>query len=147
MITTRAAVNGHAIGKKKPRSGLVKHKSLLRSGRPLPENPATSTMWQHPALNALTHLCLFSYLCFLQRSTPQDGVRRRHTVRLLDAQTGEPVFKNDLWLTVWGKRRSEMSLNEIYEDFRDRFDLEFFFRFGKQKLFMDTFKTSDRQHN
>lgn len=63
-----------------------------------------------------------------------------------DLQTGEKIFKRTLWLTVWGQNRRELSIEDIYEAFRLRFDIEFFFRFGKQNLLLDSYQTSDICH-
>jgi hypothetical protein len=68
------------------------------------------------------------------------------SVQLTDNQTGELVYKDTLWLTVWGERRNELTLCEIYESFRARFDIEFFFRFGKQRLLLDKYQTPDIEH-
>lgn len=67
-------------------------------------------------------------------------------IQLTDAQTGLPLFKETLWLTVWGKRRNELFLHEIYYSYRFRFDIEFFFRFGKQKLLLNKFQTPSLEH-
>ena len=65
-------------------------------------------------------------------------------VRLLDA-AGQPAFKRDLWLVVLGARRQELTLREIQQAYAQRFDLEHFFRFGKQRLLLTDFQTSDTQ--
>ena len=67
-------------------------------------------------------------------------------VRLLDAQTGQPLFKRDMWLGVWGERRKELSGEETYWAYRNRFDIEHYFRFGKQRLLLDKFQTPDEEH-
>ena len=56
------------------------------------------------------------------------------------------LFKRPLWLIVSGKRRNELSLKEIFGIYRQRFDLEHFFRFGKNRLLMDKAQTSDVEH-
>jgi hypothetical protein len=70
-------------------------------------------------------------------------------IRLTDALTGEAIFKDTLWLTVWGECRNELTLQETYYSYRFRFDIEFFFRFGKQRLLLDKFQTPslERQQN
>ncbi len=68
------------------------------------------------------------------------------SVELTDIQTGKPIYQKILWLTVWGQRRNEITLREIYESYRKRFDIEFFFRFGKQKLLLDQYQTPDVEH-
>jgi len=68
------------------------------------------------------------------------------SVELTDIQTGRPIYQKTLWLTVWGQLRNEITLREIYENYRKRFDIEFFFRFGKQKLLLDKYQTPDIKH-
>jgi len=59
-----------------------------------------------------------------------------------DAQ-GEPLHKHPLWLLVMGQRRNELNLTEIYHAYARRYDLEHFFRFGKQKLLLVDFQTPE----
>jgi hypothetical protein len=61
-------------------------------------------------------------------------------------QKGEVLFQKPLWLIVMGDRRMELSLLDIYQAYLQRYDLEYFFRFGKQKLLLDKFQTPDDQH-
>jgi DDE superfamily endonuclease len=61
-------------------------------------------------------------------------------------ETGELLFKKPLWLLVAGERRGELSPVEIFEIYRQRFDLEHFFRFGKTRLLMDKFQTPETEH-
>lgn len=56
---------------------------------------------------------------------------------------GNPAFKKPLWLIVMGDRRAELSLAHIFEAYAARFDIEHFFRFGKQKLLMVAFQTPE----
>lgn len=64
---------------------------------------------------------------------------------VFDAQ-GNPVFTRPLWLIVFGQRRKELSLLEIWDAYRQRYDLEHFFRFGKQRLLMDAYQTPETEH-
>jgi hypothetical protein len=59
---------------------------------------------------------------------------------------GQPIFKRPLWLMVIGKRRHEIDLMTIYTSYRQRFDLEHFFRFGKQKLLLTSYQTPEIRH-
>jgi hypothetical protein len=61
-------------------------------------------------------------------------------------QEGAQVFRHPLWLIVIGERRHELSVRDVYDAYRQRFDLEHFFRFGKQKLLLDRFQTPDAVH-
>jgi hypothetical protein len=65
--------------------------------------------------------------------------------RVVD-DTGQEVFTRPLWLTVIGGRRRELSLVEIWQAYRQRYDLEHFFRFGKQRMLMDAYQTPETVH-
>lgn len=56
-------------------------------------------------------------------------------------EEGKPVFRRPLWLLVIGKRRDELSLEEAFDAYGQRYDLEHFFRFGKQRLLMNGYQT------
>jgi hypothetical protein len=56
---------------------------------------------------------------------------------------GQPIHKRAMWLLVIGPRRAELSLVEIWEAYRQRYDLEHFFRFGKQRLLLTAGQTPD----
>lgn len=66
-------------------------------------------------------------------------------IRLLDSKTELPLFKKDMWLCVWGMSRMELDPEEIYWAYRNRYDIEHFFRFGKQKLLLDKYQTPDEE--
>ncbi len=61
-------------------------------------------------------------------------------------EKGEQVFQHPLWLSVMGQRRHELSLQESWESYRRRYDVEHFFRFGKQRLLMTAYQTPEVQH-
>jgi len=56
-------------------------------------------------------------------------------------ESGNAVYKRPLWLLVTGDRRDELSLLDIAEAYLQRFDIEHFFRFGKQKLLLTAAQT------
>ena len=62
----------------------------------------------------------------------------------LTDQEGNLVGK-PMWLIAIGDRRNELSLLDIYQSYRQRYDLEHFFRFGKQRLLMNSFLTPDTE--
>ena len=51
-----------------------------------------------------------------------------------------------MWLIVIGSRRDELSLQDCYDSYRQRYDMEHLFRFGKQKLLMTAYSTPDVNH-
>ena len=59
---------------------------------------------------------------------------------------GIDVFKNPIWLIVFGKLRHEVSILHSYDAYTQRFDIEHFFRFGKNKLLLDDYQTPIVEH-
>ncbi len=59
---------------------------------------------------------------------------------------GLEVFKRPLWLLVMGARRAELSLEDIFAAFRQRFQQEHGFRFLKQRLLLTAYQTPDVSH-
>ena len=60
-------------------------------------------------------------------------------------QAGNQAFRRPLWLIVVGQRRHELSALESYQAYQRRYDLEHFFRFGKQHLLLASFQTPDAE--
>jgi hypothetical protein len=58
-------------------------------------------------------------------------------------QDGTAAFKHPLWVIVMGERRHDLTLRQIYQAYLTRFDIEHFFRFGKQRLLMTAFQTPE----
>ena len=59
------------------------------------------------------------------------------------AEEGQLAGQRPLWLIVMGERRHELSLLDVYDAYRQRYDLEHFFRFGKQRLLLASFQTPE----
>lgn len=59
---------------------------------------------------------------------------------------GKPVFVRPLWLLVMGKRRLKVSLLKAWQAYGQRFDMEHFFRFGKQRLLLNAYQTPQVEH-
>ena len=51
-----------------------------------------------------------------------------------------------MWLVVIGKERKQISPLIAYQSYRQRFDMEHFLRFGKQRLLMTQFQTPEVKH-
>lgn len=66
-------------------------------------------------------------------------------VSLSDTE-GKSLFKRPLWIATFGMRRNELSLIESYQNYASRYDIEHFFRFGKQKLLLAAYQTPDEVH-
>jgi hypothetical protein len=73
----------------------------------------------------------------------------RHPFTLLQItvrdEIGNAVWK-PMWLIAIGSRREKLSLIDCYESYRQRYDMEHLFRFGKQKLLMTAYSTPDVKH-
>ena len=78
---------------------------------------------------------------------PQRLAMHRHPFTLVQVvrydEQGQLVHKRPLWLLVIGQQRHELSLLHIHHAYCQRFDLEHFFRFGKQKLLLTRFQTPE----
>jgi len=61
-------------------------------------------------------------------------------------EVGKPVYKRPLWIAVLGNRRAEISAFEIFDYYLSRYDIEHFFRFGKNKLLLDAYQTPEPEH-
>lgn len=58
-------------------------------------------------------------------------------------EKGNLACQRPMWLLAIGKRRHELSAPAIYEAYGQRYDLEHFFRFGKQKMLLASFQTPE----
>ena len=80
----------------------------------------------------------------------RDFKANRHPFRLIQVvvlnEHKKRVFKKPLWLSIFGEKRLTLSLHECVKNYRDRYDIEHYFRFGKQRLLMDSFQTYDTEH-
>ena len=51
-----------------------------------------------------------------------------------------------MWLIIMGQRRDELTINEGYQAYRQRYDIEHLLRFGKQRLLLNASGTPDVEH-
>ena len=66
--------------------------------------------------------------------------------RVYDAQTGQLVFDQELFIGICGQQKDHINTQQAYELYRERYGIESYFRFSKQKLKLDQFQTPDVQH-
>ena len=59
---------------------------------------------------------------------------------------GTQAFKRAMWLMAVGDRREELTAVEIWKAYAQRYDIEHYFRFGKQRLLMASFQTPEVEH-
>ena len=84
----------------------------------------------------------------LMRGTNNYGMHKHPFTLLLIVvkdENGKSIWK-PMWLLVIGQKRNQLSLSEIYLSYRQRFDMEHLFRFGKQKLLMKSYYTPEVEH-
>ena len=67
-------------------------------------------------------------------------------IKLLDAQTQERLFKKDMWLGIWGEKAKQLNGEQFFWAYRNRYDIEHYFRFVKQRLLLDKYQTPDEEH-
>ena len=65
-------------------------------------------------------------------------------IQVTDSE-GKVVWR-PMWLSVFGQRRHQLSAEEAWQAYRQRYDLEHNSRFSKQKLLMSAFQTPDVEH-
>lgn len=58
-------------------------------------------------------------------------------------EAGKLASKQPLWILAIGEQRHQLSAQDIHETYGQRYDLEHFFRFGKQKLLFASFQTPE----
>jgi hypothetical protein len=59
---------------------------------------------------------------------------------------GVLAYPQALWVIVMGEQRGALTLLDISTTYDQRYDLEHFFRFSKQRLLLDDFQTPEVQH-
>lgn len=109
----------------------------------------TQTLWESSRRGKRYRIEIQAWHNMLMRGKrkPQQLPMHEHPFTLVqvvryDAE-GNQACKHPLWLLVMGGRRHELTLLHIYQSYDRRFNLEHFFRFGKQKLCLIAFQTPD----
>ncbi|MDE5083042.1 MAG: transposase [Trichodesmium sp. St18_bin1] len=92
----------------------------------------TISAWNQMLMRGTKTYKMNCHPCTLLRITVTNEVGNR---------IGKPM-----WLIPIGSRRQELSLIDYYESYRQRYHMEHFFRFGKQKLLMTAYSTPDVDH-
>ena len=67
-------------------------------------------------------------------------------VEVRDDKTNKLVFKQPMFVAVFGQKKEQLSTRQIYDAYRKRYDIEPFFRFAKQNMALNGFQTPDQQH-
>jgi hypothetical protein len=64
----------------------------------------------------------------------------------IDTESGKNIFKQPLFMVVSGKNKDQLSPQDAFCEYMQRYSIEPFFRFNKQKLLLDKFQSPDIQH-
>jgi len=80
----------------------------------------------------------------------KDERTHEHPFDLLRAivtdKKGKPVYRRPLWVMIAGKKRRDVTSKEAYLSYGRRYDIEHFFRFGKQRLGLVNSQTCETRH-
>lgn len=116
---------------------------------PAPDESATLTQTSHRGKRYQVSLQAWHNLLMPGKQKPIPLPMHRYPFTLVRIvrydQQGVQVGQHPLWLLVIGQQRHALSLLEIYHAYQRRYDLEHFFRFGKQKLLLVDFQTPETQ--
>lgn len=93
-------------------------------------------------LGRVNDLMLRSKKGFSMKDKPFDLL----IVQVHDANTGQALFKNPMYLGIWNIRKGEIAAPEGYAAYRKRYDIELFNAFAKRRLLLEDFQTCVRQH-
>lgn len=66
--------------------------------------------------------------------------------QVVDVETGELVFQKPMFIVVFGKLKDEIGTREVYQEYRNRFDIEGHNRFSSQKLLLNDYQTPFVEH-
>lgn len=89
--------------------------------------------WRNMLMTGKKHVPMHEHPFTLLRTTVKD-------------ENGTAVYKKPLWTIAFGQRRNEVSLLDAWESYHQRYDIEHFFRFGKNRLLMDSYQTPIVEH-
>ena len=76
------------------------------------------------------------------KKKPFDVVR----VQVLDRGTQKSVFDRPLFLPISGKRKDEVTTQEAQQQYRERYDVEPYYRFAQRNLLLDKLQTPEHDH-
>jgi len=76
------------------------------------------------------------------KDKPLDVLR----VQVFDAESRQAIFDRPLFVAVSGKRKSQVDSALAQEQYRERYDVEPYYRFAKNQLLMDKLQTPNAEH-
>ena len=91
------------------------------------------TAWRDMLMRGKKNIPMHKYPFTVLRITVED-------------RDGNPVCRKLMWLIIFGDHRDEITVEDAYSAYRQRFDPEHFFRFDKTELLIDSYRTSVTEH-
>jgi len=79
---------------------------------------------------------------YMMKDKPFDLI----VARVSDAQSGEVVFEQGMFIALCGEHKSTLSTRQGYEAYRCRYDIEPTLRFNKQRLMLTNLQTPEVEH-
>jgi hypothetical protein len=67
-------------------------------------------------------------------------------VEVRDSDTGKLLFDREMYIGLCGQRKEEISMPQAHHCYRQRFGIEHYLRFAKQRLLMQRYQTPDIEH-
>lgn len=117
---------------------------------PTPDRQLTTTFTSRKNQVYQVQIEVWDNLLRRRNSQPPGLSMHNHPVRLARIrfcrENGKAVYAHPLWLILSGARRQEIKLAEIFSAYRQRYDLEHFFRFGKQRMLLNRYQTPEVTH-
>jgi hypothetical protein len=115
-----------------------------------PDEKVTTTFTSHKKRVYRVEIEAWYNLLMRGESQPDQRPMQKYPFTLvhicLYRENGESVYANPMWLIVTRERRHELRLEDIFFSYNQRYALEHFFRFGKQRLLLDRYQTPEVRH-
>jgi hypothetical protein len=142
-----------SLNHKKTRGGQKHYGDKMNLDKPNTHLPAEGfSQFQYQTRNGKSIQVQAQYWDqMVYRSSKKAGyIGHENEFRLMKFQllkeSGEALFDKPLWLIALGSWKDEISMEEYFYHYRDRYDIEHFFRFGKNNLLMDQYQTPNVDH-
>ena len=120
---------------------------LSKDGRRPADHSLNTTMTTAKGKTYQVHLeCWEDLLLRGTRSFQSYKYPLRIIMATVTNQDGKQVFTKPLCLAIQGSQRTKLSILEIYQSYVARYDIEHFFRYGKQRLLFNALQTVDLPH-
>ena len=91
-------------------------------------------------------ICAWKNMLMKGRSDYKMNCHPFTLLKIIISDEQENIIWKPMWLIVIGSRRHELSLIECYQAYRQRYDIEDLFRFGQEKLLMNSYLTPEVKH-